>query len=162
MVSKSRSSGGTFTHVSAAVCDCFVSRALRPWLCVRVSTMESLKLWIALTPKQLEELNTGKEVHPDEFSGRFGLRLGPKEAVDRAQYFMDWTPEGLKGEHHQKDYAVMEMEIFALGYLQKVESGILEKTKPTEYRWHGPVKCEEWDSKGRLLYRISEMVVKFV
>ena len=76
--------------------------------------------------------------------------------------FMDWTPEGLKGEHHQKDYAVMEMEIFALGYLQKVESGILEKTKPTEYRWHGPVKCEEWDSKGRLLYRISEMVVKFV
>ena len=45
--------------------------------------------------------------------------------MDRAQYFMDWTPEGLKGEHHQKDYAVMEMEIFALGYLLKVESGIL-------------------------------------
>ena len=100
--------------------------------------MESLKLWIALTPKQLEELNKGNEVFPDEYSGRFGLRLGPKEAVDRAQYFMDWTPEGLKGEHHQKDYAVMEMEVFALGYLQKVESGILEKTKPTEYRWHGP------------------------
>ena len=56
----------------------------------------------------------------------------------------------------------MEMEVFALGYLQKVESGILEKTKPTEYRWHGPVKCEEWDSKGRLLYRISEMAVKFI
>ena len=113
--------------------------------------MESLKLWIALTPKQLEELNKGNEVFPDEYSGRFCLRLGPKEAVDRAQYFMDWTPEGLKGEHHQKDYAVMEMEIFALGYLLKVESGILEKTKPTEYRWHGPVKCEEWDSKRRLV-----------
>ena len=41
--------------------------------------------------------------------------------MDRAQYFMDWTPEGLKGEHHQKDYAVMEMEVFALGYLVKVE-----------------------------------------
>jgi len=89
-----------------------------------------------------------------------------------------------KPEHHQKDYAVMEMEVvtsrktmapatkkkyavmemevFALGYLQKVESGILEKTKPTEYRWHRPVKCEEWDSKGRLLYRISEMAVKFI
>ena len=50
--------------------------------------MESLKLWIALTPKHLEESNTGKEVHPDEFSGRFGPRVGPKEAVDRAQYFM--------------------------------------------------------------------------
>ena len=120
-------------------------------VCVCVSNMESLKLWIALTPKQLEELNKGNEVFPDEYSGRFGLRLGPKEAVDRAQYFMDWTPEGLKGEHHQKDYAVMEMEVFALGYLQKVESGILEKTKPTEYRWHGPVKCEEWDGKGRFV-----------
>ena len=41
--------------------------------------MESLKLWIALTPKQLEELNKGNEVFPDEYSGRFGLRLGPKE-----------------------------------------------------------------------------------
>ena len=50
--------------------------------------MESIKLWIALTPKQLEELNKGNEVFPDEYSGRFGLRLGPKEAVDRAQYFM--------------------------------------------------------------------------
>ena len=39
----------------------------------------------------------------------FGLRLGPAEAVDRAQYFMDWTPDGLKGEYHQKDYAVMEI-----------------------------------------------------
>ena len=68
--------------------------------------MESIKLWIALTPKQLEELNKGNEVFPDEYSGRFGQRLGPKEAVDRAQYFMDWTPEGLKGEFHQKDVSL--------------------------------------------------------
>ena len=58
--------GCTSIHVSAAVCDCFVSRALRPWQCVCVSNMESLKLWIALTPKQLEELNKGNEVFPDE------------------------------------------------------------------------------------------------
>ena len=90
--------------------------------------MESLKLWIALEPKQLEELNKGNEVFPDGYSSRFGLRLGPAEAVNRAQYFMDWTPDGLKGEYHQKDYTVMEMEISALGYLQKVEGGILEKT----------------------------------
>ena len=130
-------------------------------MCV-FQNMESLKLWIALAPKQLEELNKGNEVFPDGYSGRFGLRLGPAEAVDRAQYFMDWTPDGLKGEYHQKDYAVMEMEISALGYLQKVEGGILEKTKPTEYRWHGPVKHEEWDSQGRMLYRISEMAAKFI
>ena len=123
--------------------------------------MESLKLWIALSPGQLAELNKGNEVLPDEFSGRFGLRTCPAAAVDRAQYFMDWTPEGMKGEHHQKDY-VTEMEIFAIGFLQKCDSGVLEKTKPTEYRWHGPVKNEEYDVKGRLLYRISEMAASFM
>ena len=40
-------------------------------VCVCVSNMESLKLWIALTPEQLEELNKGNEVFPDEYSGRF-------------------------------------------------------------------------------------------
>ena len=75
---------------------------------------------------------------------------------------MDWTPDGLKGEYHQKDYAVMEMEISALGYLRKVEGGILEKTKPNEYCWHGPVKHEERDSQGRRIYRICEMAVKFI
>ena len=124
--------------------------------------MESLKLWIALSPGQLVELNKGNEVLPDEFSGRFGLRTCPAAAVDRAQYFMDWTPDGLKGEHHQKDYAVMEMEISALGYLQKVEGGILQKMKPMEYRWYGPVKQEEVDGQGRMLYRISELAVQFI
>ena len=124
--------------------------------------MESLKLWIALAPKQLEALNQGKEVFPDEYSGRFGLRTRPADAVSRAQYFMDWTPDGLKGEHHQKDYAVMEIEISALGYLQKVEGDVLEKTKPTEYRWYGPLKQEERDGQGRMLYRISEMAAQFI
>ena len=124
--------------------------------------MESLKLWIALAPKQLEALNQGKEVFPDEYSGRFGLRTGPADAVNRAQYFMNWTLHGLKGEHHQKDYAVMEIEILALGYLQKVEGDVLEKTKPTEYRWYGPLKQEERDGQGRMLYRISEMAAQFI
>ena len=124
--------------------------------------MESLKLWIALSPGQLVELNKGNEVLPDEFLGRFGLRTCPAAAVDRAQYFMDWTPDGLKGEHHQKDYAVMELEISALGYLQKVEGGTLQKMKPMEYRWYGPLKQEEVDGQGRMLYRISEMAVQFI
>ena len=89
--------------------------------------METLKLWIGLNPKQLEALNQNKEVFPDEYSGRFGLRAEPVEAVTRAQYFMDWTPDGLKGEYHQKDYVVLELEVTALGYLQKVEGGVLEK-----------------------------------
>ena len=117
--------------------------------------METLKLWIGLNPKQLEALN-------HEYSGRFGLRTGPVDAVTRAQYFMDWTPDGLKGECHQKDYVVLEVEISALGYLQKVEGGILQKMNPREYRWYGPLKQEEVDGQGRMLYRISEMAVQFI
>ena len=67
----------------------------------------------------------------------------------------------MKGETHQKDYAVMEFEISALGYLQKVENGTLEKTKTNQYRWHGP-KNEEKDYQGRLLYKVSEVAVKFI
>ena len=126
--------------------------------------MDSLKLWVAFSPEQFADLNQGKDVHPDEYSGRFGLRAGPVEAVTRAQYFMDWTPEGLKGENHQKDYAVVEIQIIAHGYLQKVEGGILEKTKPkpNQYRWHGPIKNEEHDNQGRLLYKVSDLAVKFI
>ena len=135
-------------------CDCKLSLIDNP--------MESLILWVALSPDQLADLNQGKDVHPDEYSGRFGLRGGPLEAVTRAQYFMDWSPEGMKGETHQKDYAVMEFEISALGYLQKVENGTLEKTKTNQYRWHGPIKNEEKDHQGRVLYKVSEVAVKFI
>ena len=123
--------------------------------------METLKLWIALNPEQLEALNQNKEVLPDKYSGRFGLRTGLVDAVTRAQYFMDWTPDGLTGKYHQKDYVVLELEVTALGYLQKVEGGILEKMNPTEYRWHGPLKQVELDGQGRVLYSISEKAVQF-
>ena len=53
--------------------------------------MESIRLWLALTPKQFEDLNNGKEIQPDEYSKRFGLRKDPIAAVERAQYFNDWT-----------------------------------------------------------------------
>ena len=66
--------------------------------------MESIRLWLALTPKQFEDLNNGKEIQPDEYSKRFGLRKDPVAAVERAQYFNDWTPEGPKGEFSAKDY----------------------------------------------------------
>ena len=60
--------------------------------------MESIRLWLALTPKQFDDLNNGKEIQPDEYSKRFGIRKDPIAAVERAQYFNDWTPEGPKGE----------------------------------------------------------------
>ena len=56
--------------------NCFVSRALRLLQCGVFQNMESLKLWIALAPKQLEELNKGNEVFPDGYSGRFRSAFG--------------------------------------------------------------------------------------
>ena len=77
------------------------------------------RLWLALTPKQFEDLNNGKEIQPDEYSKRFGLRKDPVAAVERAQYFNDWAPEGPKGEFCAKDYVLVEVELTAIGYLQK-------------------------------------------
>ena len=122
--------------------------------------MESLTLGVALSPQQFEDLNGGRDVHPDEYSGRFGLRTAPAAAVDRAQYFMDWT-DGLKGEHHQKDYTVLQVEISALGYLQKMETGILEKVKYGEYRWYGSFPQEQQDGQGGVLCPFSETAARF-
>ena len=69
-------------------------------------------------------------------------------AVNCAQYVLDWSPDGFKGECHQKDYVVLEVEIAALEYLQKVEG------------WHTPQ--EEVDDQGHILYHISEMAIQFV
>ena len=41
--------------------------------------MESVTLWIALSPQQFADLNSGKEVQPDEYSQRFGLRTSAVE-----------------------------------------------------------------------------------
>eukprot|EP00435_Cladocopium_sp_Y103_P048167 s1168_g14.t1 len=71
--------------------------------------------------------------------------------VDRAQYFNDWTPDGLKGEYHQKDYVVMELEFTSVGYMTKMEADVLHRMTPQEYRWYGPIRAEERDSHGRLL-----------
>ena len=129
----------------------------------RVSTaMESIRLWLALTPKQFEDLNNGKEVQPDEYSKRFGLRKDPIAAVERAQYFNDWTPEGPKGEFCAKDYVLVEVELTAIGYLQKAEAGILLKCKPNEYRWQGTMKALEFDENGNPLYKFGSEAMKIV
>eukprot|EP00435_Cladocopium_sp_Y103_P001572 s1031_g1.t1 len=119
------------------------------------AAMSSVSLWLALSPKQFADLNAGKDVHFDEHSGRFGLRRSAGAAVDRAQYFNDWTPDGLKGGYQQKDYVVLEVEFTALGYLNKMEEDILQKMTPQEHRWCGPIRAEQRDSQGRLLYRFA-------
>ena len=102
----------------------------------RVNTMDSLKLWLVLTPCQFEALNKGEMVEPDEYSKRFGLRKTPEAAIERAKYFMEWTSRGVaeKEKRDPKEYVLVEVELTALGYMQKCEAGILLKYKPNEYR----------------------------
>ena len=122
-----------------------------------VNIMESLKLWLALTPPQFEALNKGEMVEPDEYSKRFGLRKTPEAAIERAKYFMEWTPRDVpeKEKRDPKEYVLVEVELTALGYMQKCEAGILLKYKPNEYRWQGNMQAIEYDSMGRLLYRFG-------
>ena len=100
-------------------------------------------------------MNNGKGVQPDEYSKRLGLRKD-------AQYFNDWTPEGPKGEFCAKDYVLVEVELTAIGYLQKAEAGILLKYKPNEYRWQGTMKALEFDENGNLLYKFGSEAMKIV
>ena len=84
--------------------------------------------------------------------------MGPMSTVGHAQYVLDWMPSGVPGPPCQKEYAVMEMEISALGYLQRLEGGVLEKTRPAGYRWHGPVRHEGHDQQMRFLYCICGII----
>ena len=74
----------------------------------------------------------------------------------------DWTPEGPKGEFCAKDYVLVEVELTAIGYLQKAEAGILLKYKPNEYHWQGTMKALEFDENGNLLYKFAADAHKIV
>ena len=98
-----------------------VALCVSPYFAVCVNTMESLKLWLALTPPQFEALNKGEMAEPDEYSKRFGLRKTPEAAIERAKYFMEWTPRDVpeKEKRDPKEYVLVEVELTALGYMQK-------------------------------------------
>ena len=55
-----------------------------------------------------------------------------------------------------KDYVLVEVELTAIGYLQKAEAGILLKYKPNEYRWQGTMKALEFDENGNLLQKVPQ------
>ena len=72
---------------------------------------------------------------------------------------------------HQKDpkvssvprtYVLVEVELTAIGYLQKAEAGILLKYKPNKYRWQGTMKALEFDENGNLLYKFGSEAMKIV
>ena len=81
--------------------------------------MDSVTLWIALSPQQFDDLLSGQEVQPDEFSQRFGLRTSPAAAIERAHYFMEWTPSGPRQQHCPEHFRALEVHISALGDLDE-------------------------------------------
>eukprot|EP00435_Cladocopium_sp_Y103_P006203 s2480_g2.t1 len=121
----------------------------------RPLVVPTLTLWIAFTPKQYEDLQAGKELQPYVDALGFDLRKGQEEVLEQ-QYVMDWSRTGFTVEARPKSFKLCKMEITCLGYMHYMESDILLKSRPGEYRWYGGLKLAERDTSGRLLYRVSD------
>ena len=120
-------------------------------------TGQGIVLYLGVTPLQLESLRRGYEITPDQHSRRFGLRSGPHGAIERAHYFMNWSPEGNLGICSIEEMKAVKVFISGLGYLRKYEGGVLEWTQRDEYRCYGSISRGEFDSEGRELYRVEEI-----
>lgn len=62
------------------------------------------------------------------------------KAPERINLFMSWSPDGSPQEKSVadiKEYLAVQIEISPLGYMRKMEQGILVKLKPDEHRWMG-------------------------
>ena len=111
--------------------------------------MDSLLLWLALAPSQVEELRNRQRIPPDITFSRIDLSSSR-------------TPVGRDSDVHQcydhsfKEFTILQLEITALGYFRKMEANILEKVRPGEFRWYGTMLPEEHDERGQLLYRLIE------
>ena len=112
--------------------------------------LDHITLYVGLTTGQVESILGGGIALPLESSQRFGLRVRKDEAVQRSHDFMEWERlyvNPAAGEFSHKDFTIC-----AIGYLQKSLGGILERTKPTEFRWKGGLQHKEVLSDGRVLY----------
>ena len=83
-------------------------------------TGQGIVLYLGVTPLQLESLRRGYEITPDQHSRRFGLRSGPHGAIERAHYFMNWSPEGNLGICSIEEMKAVKVFISGLGYLRNV------------------------------------------
>jgi len=129
---------------------------------------DSITLFVAVSPQQFEDLQSGKPAKPDPYSERFGLRASQVDAVRRGHAFMNWHPANISDppeKLHQKQFMILKLLITAQGYMQLMEENILEKgdgsnhSREGYFRWKGPlVKSRSALVKGReqLLFTISE------
>ena len=118
-------------------------------------TGDGLTVFVGLTPYQQECVVTEETIFPDNHSRRFGLRTTCRAAIERAHYFMEWSPEGPKGEVKMEEVTPYKIKFTPFGYMQMVETGKLVYTKPGEYRWRDVLRTQLYDDVRRLIYEIT-------
>jgi len=128
----------------------------------------SLTLFVALSPKQFDDLQRGKPVLPDPYSGRFGLRSSQEVAVKRGYEFTNWHPAGVSDHAppvHPKQFMIMKLLLTAQGYMTLMEENVLVKgdgSNPCRegyFRWWGPLvqsRSALVNGKEELLFTICE------
>ena len=137
----------------------------------------SLTLFVALNPKQFEDLQCGKPVLPDPYSGRFGLRSSQAVAVKRGYEFTNWHPASVSDPPpaasesdpppavHPKQFMIMKLLLTAQGYMTLMEENVLVKgdgSNPCRegyFRWWGPLvqsRSALVNGKEELLFTICE------
>ena len=113
---------------------------------------DSIRLWIALAPPQMEELRTHHRIQPDVHTSRIDLSA-THAPIGRATD-VQWCRT-----FNYFEFSLLQVEITALGYFRKMEAEIMEKVRPGEFRWYGFLLPEEYDEQGRLLYQVIDPMV---
>ncbi len=96
-----------------------------------IVAIPEVRLWVGLTPEQLDALRTNNELEPG-VGGRFGMRMYPKDAIDRAILFEE-------GEVHPKNFTAVQVVLTPLGFTTFIQHDVLEK-KGNWWRWWGSLQ----------------------
>ena len=115
---------------------------------------DSIRLWIAVAPPQLEELRTLQRISPDIYTSR--IDLSATQMPLGRETDVQWCHT-----YSYCEFSFFQVEITALGYFRKMEAEVLEKVQKGEFRWYGLLLPEEYDGQGRLLYRIIDQMVVY-
>ena len=117
---------------------------------------DSIRLWIALAPPQMEELRTHHRIQPDIHTSRIDLSA-THAPIGRATD-VQWCHT-----FNYFEFSLLQVEITALGYFHILrkdpKAEIMEKVRPGEFRWYGFLLPEEYDEQGRLLYQVIDPMV---
>ena len=106
--------------------------------------MDSLVVWITIYHEQRAELDRYGVVHPCSDEKRFHLS---RYLSDQKHLQVDPL------EYSGRGFFMVQVEISAIEYLRRVDSGTLERINEGEYWWYGPLRKEVRDDRGVVLYR---------